>query len=86
MKQIFLFIGIKVVTYRMRPLWSLSLSKANTALRQAQRPIRSVSESKFRVQFKNPTFTRKAGKNNIKIMKKIRRLIYISNADCFKIL
>lgn len=71
MKQIFLFIGIKVVTYRMRPLGSLSLSKANTALRQAQRPIRSVSESKFRVQFKNPTFTRKAGKNNIKIMKKI---------------
>ena len=60
MGQIFLFIGIKVVTYRMRSSWC------------------SVSESKFRVQFKNPTFTRKAGKNNIKIMKKISALnLYI---------
>ncbi len=32
---------------------------------------------------KNPTSTREAGKNNIKIMKKIRRLNYILNAVSF---
>ena len=52
---------------------------------KAQSSKLRVQSSEFKVQSskKNPTSTREAGKNNIKIMKKIRRLNLYSKRRIF---